>query len=433
MGQDSSMNLSQNDMDSRLYIDVTQLMHWPGMLTGIPRVMNELSIRYAKEDDVCFVVWDKRRRLYTTVRLLPSNKTGRATFVDDDKGGIALTKSTVGLLKKNRATRVFTKYIPGKRTAKKLLLSNSNNRVAEISPGDRLLILWGEWASINFIDYVLMLNNLGVKIIQVAYDVLPLITPQYSGHSTDSMRIYNTKIMPICSLVLSISESTKRDLIAWMKSSELKVPTIKVFRLGDNFKRIKPEKPSNISIINDERYILCVGTIEARKNHTLLYYVYKLAHDRNIRLPKLVIVGRNGWRTDDFFKIATEDPRTQDSFIFLTSTSDEELAWLYENSLFTVYPSFYEGWGLPIAESIFYGVPCISSNTSSMPEIAGDLIDYFSPVSTDECLTAICKLLKPNELKNSIKRIEKYRPTSWDDTYDQFDNYIKELSIEKTN
>ena len=66
--------------------------------------------------------------------------------------------------------------------------------------------------------------------------------------------------------------------------------------------------------------------------------------------------------------------------------SDEELAWMYKNCAFSIYPSFYEGWGLPIAESAFYGAPCLASSTSSMPEVAGSAVDYFNPASTDSCM-----------------------------------------------
>ncbi|MBC7943033.1 glycosyltransferase, partial [Candidatus Saccharibacteria bacterium] len=120
----------------------------------------------------------------------------------------------------------------------------------------------------------------------------------------------------------------------------------------------------------------------------------------------------------------TNDPDTKDLFVFLHDASDEELSWIYDHSLFSVYPSHYEGWGLPVAESIAHGVPCIASNTSSIPEIAGDLIPYFSPTSTDECLQAICGLLDDKTLSNAKQKISAYRPTSWDETFAQIRGII---------
>jgi glycosyltransferase involved in cell wall biosynthesis len=143
-------------------------------------------------------------------------------------------------------------------------------------------------------------------------------------------------------------------------------------------------------------------------------------------LPKLVIVGRRGWLTDDIFTLMTTDPETKDDFICLQGAKDEELSWLYSNCLFTIYPSFYEGWGLPIAESIAHGTPVLASNTSSMPEIAGDLIDYFSPTSSDECLQAIIQLMDPAKRTAAKKKLKQYEPTSWDQTFKSVTMYSKE-------
>ena len=129
--------------------------------------------------------------------------------------------------------------------------------------------------------------------------------------------------------------------------------------------------------------------------------------------------GRFVWRD-----LMTTDPDTKEQFIFLHNVSDEELSWLYDHCLFSIYPSFYEGWGLPIAESIAHGKPCLASNTSSMPEIAGDLLTYFSPYSSDECLQAIVGLLDPRARQKATTKIKKYRPVSWDQTFDQIRNGI---------
>ena len=161
-----------------------------------------------------------------------------------------------------------------------------------------------------------------------------------------------------------------------------------------------PQQPTDEAFRNvddtSSRFLLCVGTIEVRKNHALLYSTYKLADERGIELPPMVIVGRRGWLSEDIYEVMTHDPQTRAKFVFLHDATDEELAWLYRHCEFTVYPSFYEGWGLPIGESLAYGVPCVASRTSSMPEVAGELIPYFSPSSADECLEAITAMISLN-------------------------------------
>jgi glycosyltransferase involved in cell wall biosynthesis len=297
--------------------------------------------------------------------------------------------------------------------------------------GDKLLIM-ADWHSSDhaFVDYVLELKQRGVVLGQICYDMLPIITPQYSGHATDSFTNYVRKVYPVCDLVLAISNNTKKDIAEWLAGQNLNVPRIEVFRLGDDFKMSEPLQPENIftdAIKKQDDFLLCVGTIEARKNHALLYYTYKLAAQRNIALPNLIIVGRRGWRSEDIYEIMKTDPITKSQFIFLENASDEELAWLYQNCKFSVYPSFYEGWGLPIAESITYGTPCVASNSSSMPEIAGDLIQYFSPASADECLATISDMLLPGNIDKAKQKLKSYNPISWDQTFEFIDKQIGEI------
>jgi glycosyltransferase involved in cell wall biosynthesis len=205
---------------------------------------------------------------------------------------------------------------------------------------------------------------------------------------------------------------------------------MEVFRLGDDFKVAKAIEPTDdvfkAAKLKHDPYMLVVCTIEARKNHALLYYVYKLARARGIDLPKIAIVGRRGWGTEEIYGFMANDPEVKDKIIFLHGKSDEELSWLYNHCLFTIFPSFYEGWGIPIAESIARGVPCLCSNTTSMVEIAEGYVEHFSPASADECLAAIQNMLIPKNLEAARKRTKSYRQVSWDDSFEQVTAYLED-------
>lgn len=378
---------------NRLIIDVSELAAWQGHLTGVPRVMDELSGRFTAKEGGVFVSWDSPAGCYRQVDL-PTAKTS--------------------ILKK---------------AAQKLLKSESNPTTVMPHKGDTLFVL-ADWHGSDpaFVDYLAGLKKTGVILAQMSYDLLPIVTPQYSGHATESLTRYTKTIYPLCDIIFAISEHTKQDITNWLKSNKLPVPKIEVIRLGDDFKLAKSSKPAGSYFSGEAKdFLLCVGTIEARKNHALLYYVYKLASQRKIELPDLVIVGRRGWKSDDIYEVMTTDPQTKNKFIILEKASDEELSWLYKHCLFSVYPSFYEGWGLPIAESIAHSTPCVCSNTSSMPEVAGDLVSYFSPSSADECLQAITAMLKPGALEEARQKLKTYQPTSWDETFKLVQKQIKAL------
>jgi len=173
---------------------------------------------------------------------------------------------------------------------------------------------------------------------------------------------------------------------------------------------------------------LSVGTIEVRKNHMILYYAYRGLIDAGVDLPPLIIAGKRGWLTADFQYIIEHDEKVRNKIKIIDNANDSELCWLYNNCQYTVFPSFVEGWGLPVAESLSYGKVTISSNTSSMPEIGGNLVDYFNPYSTDD----LQKLLqfynnaknlskRTNEIKNSFKIL------NWDDATSQFAEKVSKI------
>jgi glycosyltransferase involved in cell wall biosynthesis len=132
----------------------------------------------------------------------------------------------------------------------------------------------------------------------------------------------------------------------------------------------------------------------------------------------------------DVYELIKNDPDTKDKFIFLHNANDSQLAWLYAHAMFTVYPSFYEGWGLPIAESLLRGTPCLASETSSMQEIAGDLVPYFSPFSSDQIMNTIASYANdPKALKALKTRVAKeYKTTTWDMSYAEVADGIKKLA-----
>lgn len=411
-----------------LYVDVTQLIHWQGKLTGIPRVMNELADRYKDEVDTHFITWESTALKYVGVDINKSLKDRgvRLHYSEDVKVG---RKVAVFLLRVLRKLNKLGIYTPEGVTTY-IKKSGNLTKGMEFTDDDVLLVLWGEQGSEAFITEILNLHKKQVKIIQVSYDLLPLVTPQYSGHSTRSMDSYNRQVFPVCDLLLSISEYTKQDIIKWLKERSLGIPPIQVFRLGDDFTLSQSVMPVDHRFkkgdFKNKDFLLTVGTIEARKNHTLLYYTYKLACSKGIELPKIIIVGRQGWMAENVYQLMKLDPDVNTKMFILEDVSDNELSWLYSNAILTIYPSFYEGWGLPIAESIAHGTPVICSNTSSMPEVAGDLVTYFNPSSVEECLETIQNILKPDVLSLAKKKITQYKPTSWDQTFEQVNNFIKE-------
>lgn len=437
-------------MRKTIYHDVTQLVHWSGKITGIPRVMNELALRarQANPDEV-FVSWVKEVRAFCEIDLdkTLAYRGHGIVFLDAN----TITDSTVSMTANPVRPGITHKLKKGvKRVAKAGLrrvdgihpglhrrlesriygVAARRHKQADIRADDTVFITWGEWWDDAYLAMLEGLHSDGTHITTVIHDVGPMAAPHLASNSS-SLADYCRRIVPICKMVFCVSQNTVNDLSAWLQKQNCDVPPMTVIRLGEDFPVGQPTRPAHESFaksgIKGNDYIMCMGTVELKKNHMLLYYAYKLAAERGIALPKLVIAGRRGWMTEATFELIAKDPQINQQIVFVEQPSDDELAWLYLHCMFTVLPSYYEGWGIPVAESLHYGVPCICSGTSSMVEIGEGIVKHFSPSSTDECLAAIVAWLDPKTFAAVKKKTLAYKPTIWDDTYKQIALELEKL------
>ena len=175
--------------------------------------------------------------------------------------------------------------------------------------------------------------------------------------------------------------------------------------------------PDDIRALTKTEYVLIVGTMEVRKNLWRVATVWdRLRREKGRELPKLVITGRKGWLNDDFENWMKATGNLGGWIQFVEGASDDILAYLYRNCLFTITASFYEGWGLPIGESLAYGKTAVVSNTSSMPEVGEDMVEYCDPHSLDSIEAACLKLIdNPVHRQDMEARITSDRLRSWED------------------
>lgn len=166
---------------------------------------------------------------------------------------------------------------------------------------------------------------------------------------------------------------------------------------------IPPNKP----------YFLCVGTVQPRKNYSRV--IRALARLRQIGFDvSLLIVGGQGWLEDEMYH--TLDVTGMSPHIHLTGfVDDADLPHLYRSALALVFPSLYEGFGFPILESMASGVPVITSNVSSMPEVAGDAALVINPYDDEALMHAMEQMLTSDTLRQTLisKGIERARMFTW--------------------
>lgn len=276
---------------------------------------------------------------------------------------------------------------------------------------------WDRPGSLQFFDTV---SDVGACYVNLFYDLTPILLPHSFGHGlTKSYKTWLDRTISTCSIGVSISENTQKDLTFYAEDNNLSFPDCFKIRLADEIVT-KPTKSSSVfqSIKDKEGYALCVGSVEFRKNHITLLNAYRILYGRGKVPPTLVIVGHEGWMNLDIRHQIETDPQLKNNIIMLSSTNDEQLQELYLGSMFTVYPSIYEGWGLPVAESLSYGKPCIASENSSLVEISPDYVLTARTLDPYDWADKIELMAFNHKFRECLSSdiLSKYKQTSWQDT-----------------
>jgi glycosyltransferase involved in cell wall biosynthesis len=222
-------------------------------------------------------------------------------------------------------------------------------------------------------------SETGFRVALMVHDLLPHVAPQFSGIDLDG---YFLDVLDLADIVIVNSNATSRDLQAFAEVNTRSMPEVRKLPMGSALPDLTPVRPTSLALGADTEYILCVGTVTLRKNHHLLFDVWERMIARPVgggETPRLVIAGAKGWLSDETMSRLTRTPSFSGTVIHIADATDENIAWLYEHCAFTVYPSFYEGWGLPVSESHNFGKVCLTTDRSSLPEAAEGLAELLDP------------------------------------------------------
>ncbi|MGC1247731.1 MAG: glycosyltransferase family 1 protein, partial [Spirulinaceae cyanobacterium] len=164
-------------------------------------------------------------------------------------------------------------------------------------------------------------------------------------------------------------------------------------------------------------YLLFVSTIEPRKNITTLIAAFNYLKEKHKIDHNLLLVGRKGWRYQPIFQAIANSPWNKHIY-HLDYLSDELVALLYKKADVFVYPSHYEGFGLPVLEAMTLGTPVVTSNTSSLPEVAGDAALLVNPNDPIELAESILKVISDRKLRDNLiqKGQKRAKLFSWERT-----------------
>ncbi len=257
------------------------------------------------------------------------------------------------------------------------------------------------------------------RVIVTCHDLISIFFP---ANLPLASRLFYSQWEPFsyrkASKIIAISEHTKKDLMAFLKIPEEKISVIQLAASRD-FRPVKSKK--TLKKIQKKyrtgpNYILDVGTLEPRKNLSFLVRAYALAVREGADV-NLVITGKKGWYFEGLFKLVAE-LNLKNKIIFTGYVEEKNLPALYSGAKAFVFPSLYEGFGLPPLEAMACGAPVISSSTSSMPEVIGQAGILISPKDERVWAQNILKILRDKGLARTLSQmgLRQAKKFSWEET-----------------
>jgi glycosyltransferase involved in cell wall biosynthesis len=217
------------------------------------------------------------------------------------------------------------------------------------------------------------------------------------------------KIFQDSDAIISVSHSTKNDLISIYKTDPNKIKVVHS-GISDEYREIDRNDDTFFKVKDKYRlpfkFILYLGTIEPRKNIESLAQAFENIQqhkDDRLNKYKLVLAGYTGWRSRKLFK-KINNSNFKDRIIYAGRIKEKYKPYLYNLASLFVYPSFFEGFGFPVLEAMKCGTPVITSNCSSLPEVAGRAALLIDPEKPDDLATAMREILSNRELRDAMKR-----------------------------
>lgn len=348
------------DDEQTVFVDVTTLAHHKGTPTGMARVEERMAnaIANSAAENIQFVYWDAEYQRYFAI--------DRQTVLDREVNTIR--------------DRIKAENPPAP-------ADRSPFAGMPFSRNDILVNLGSAWMrNANYLrDLAVVKHAIGLKLVTTIYDVIQWKFKSWYPKDASNQFIDScARLISLSDQVLTCSKSSAIDLVEFSAAVKSSLPRVDIFRLGDEAADFDHEqgvaRQDIESLEEGDGFILYVSTLDFRKNHRLLIDLWeRLYAERGKAIPHLVLVGSKGWRGEEIASLLNTDQPFLKKIKLLHNINDKTLEWLYCNCMFTVYPSLYEGWGMPVAESLRHGRFCIASNGGSLPEVAPGVAEYLDP------------------------------------------------------
>lgn len=297
----------------------------------------------------------------------------------------------------------------------------------EFNSQDTLVCVGAPWEHSDIHSIRALKESRGFRFVVLCHDIIPLQFPYfYKQPDVIAFRQYYNEAFPLADLVVFTAQTTERDALAYCKMHHLIINETCVVPLGAD--AAVPKMGSNTTPLpglKRGQYAVLVSTVEPRKGHQMIYNVWLRLLAEGVPQKndfKLVFAGRPGWNVGALIDRLKNDAHLGDSLQLLTSLDDDQLASLYDGAAFCLYPSMYEGYGLPVVEAFFRQKAVLASTGGAIPEVVAGLSPCLDPHDESKWYSMLKQWIVDPAARAPYEMAirTRFRPTSWSAAAQQF-------------
>lgn len=262
------------------------------------------------------------------------------------------------------------------------------------------------------LPFARLARRFNFRLVIFVHDLIPLSFPEYSRpHEAERHARRLSTAVELAESFIVNSADTRDSLMDYAESHGMTPPPITVAPLGIDFAARPPRLRKDFP-----PYFVTVGTIEPRKNHLLLLHLWRKLAAETGRPPKLLVIGRRGWENENVVDILERSHSVRSHVLETNDLPDGTLGEVIAGARALLFPSFVEGYGLPLVEALTLGTPVVASDLPVFREVGQGVPEFIDPLDGMAWYETILDYAQHNSLrrKAQLKRLETFRPPGWD-------------------
>ena len=271
-------------------------------------------------------------------------------------------------------------------------------------------------------------RQVGACFVCLIHDLIPIEFPEYALPGQNDKHRRRIETAAALADAVIVNSTVTREGFAPYLARAGRAPPVVVAPFGVNLTAGIQAEPPPVK----PPYFVCIGTIEARKNHLLLLNLWRqLTEELGDAAPCLVLIGQRGWETENAIDMLERCPALRGVVFERTNVPDEEAARLVQGARALLLPSFAEGFGFPLVEALALGVPVLCSNLAAFRENGGDVPEYLDPLDGLGWRSAVIDYALPASPRRAAQllRLSGWRAPSWQDHFAVVDALIAETRL----